>query len=120
MPIIVKLIFALLTVAFGVFAFWQPEPVAKGSGFKLESVAGRAELRIAFGGFFMGLGLAAIWLGRESDVAYQMLGMAYLITFITRLLALAVDGTDGVVRREYLIYGAFELISGVVLFLPKS
>ena|SRR5688572_30667842 len=113
MPEILKIIFAILTAVFGVYSFVKPEAVAQSSGFSLPSVAGRAEVRVTFGGFFLGLGLGAILLGGE---AYQLLGLAYLITFVVRLVALAVEGKDGVLRREYLIFAAFELISGLVLF----
>ena len=113
MPTIIKTITALLTALFGVYAFAQPEPTAKASGFTLAGKAGKAELRTAFGGFFLGLGLAAILIGGD---AYTMLGVGYLITVAVRLATLAVDGPE-ILRREFYIYGGFELISGLLLVL---
>ena len=117
MPEIVKILVALATLAFGVYAFTQPDPTAKASHFALEDSAGRAELRTAFGGFFIGLGLACLIIGQ--DAAYQTLGLAYLITFVARFVALGVDGTEGVLRPEYMIFGAFELVSGILLYWPQ-
>lgn len=113
MPTLVKTITALLTALFGAYAFAQPEPTAKATGFDLMGKAGRAELRTAFGGFFLGLGIAAILIG---DDGYTMLGVTYLITFAVRLATLAIDGR-GILRREFYIYGGFELISGLLLVL---
>lgn len=113
MPTIVKTITALVTSLFGVYAFAQPEPTAKASGFSLVGKAGKAELRTAFGGFFLGLGLAAILIGGD---AYTMLGVAYLITFAVRLASVVLDGQE-ILRREFYIYGEFELISGALLVL---
>lgn len=113
MPTIVKTIVALLTALFGVYAFAQPEPAAKASGFALVGKTGKAELRTTIGGFFLGLGLAAILIGGD---AYTMLGVAYLVTFAIRLATLVVDGQE-ILRREFYIYGGFELISGLLLVL---
>lgn len=117
MPEIVKIIFALITASFGVYTIWQPKAVARASGFDLLGNVGIAELRTAFGGFFIGLGIAPLILGE--DVAYQMLGIAYLVTFGVRLLTIFLDGED-IVRRDFIVFGLFELISGLVLTIPQA
>ena len=117
MPLIIKTIFALLTAVFGLYSIVQPKVVARASGFDLLGNVGVAELRTAFGGFFLGLGLAPIILG--DDTAYQMLGIAYLVTFSVRLLSIFLDG-QGIIRRNFIIFGLTELISGLVLTLPQA
>lgn len=117
MPEILKTIAALLTAAFGVYAFYQPDAVARASHFSLNNNAGRAELRVAYGGFFIGLGLAGILL--DTDAAYQALGIGYLAAFALRLAALRFDGTEGVLSRTYYAFAVFELISGLVLTIPQ-
>lgn len=113
MPTIVKIIVSLLTAVFGIYAFAQPEPTAQASGFSFLNTGGKAELRTAFGGFFLGLGIAAILIGGD---AYTMLGLAYLITFAVRMATIFIDGRE-ILRREFYIYGGFELFSGILLVL---
>lgn len=117
MPEIIKIIFALVTAIFGVYSIWQPKAVASASGFDLLGNVGIAELRTAFGGFFLGLGIAPILLG--DDAAYQMLGIAYLVTVGVRGLSIFLDGED-IIRRDFIVFGLFELISGVVLTMPQA
>jgi hypothetical protein len=117
MPEILKIVFALLTAAFGAYSFWQPDPVAKASGFDLPGSVGRAELRIAFGGFFLGLGLGAILLG--GDDGYRLLGVAYLVSFALRLTTLLIEERQILLRPAFVAFGVFELISGLILFIPQ-
>lgn len=117
MPLIIKTIFALLSAAFGLYSIAQPKAVARASGFDLLGNVGVAELRTAFGGFFLGLGIAPLILG--DDAAYQMLGIAYLVTFAVRLLSVYLDGQE-IIRRDFLVFGLVELVSGLVLAIPQA
>ena len=117
MPLIIKTIFALLSAAFGLYSIVQPKVVARASGFDLLGNVGVAELRTAIGGFFLGLGIAPLILG--DDVAYQMLGIAYLVTFGVRLLSVYLDGQE-IIRRDFILFGLVELISGLVLTIPQA
>jgi hypothetical protein len=114
MPTIIKIIFALMNVGFGVLSIVRPDAIAKVSGFTLNSPVGRSELRVAFGGVFLGVGLGAILLG--DDAAYQLLGIGYMFAFITRLVSLVLDGST-ILRRDYYVFGAFELVSAIVFLL---
>ncbi|MCI0709976.1 MAG: hypothetical protein L0154_07415 [Chloroflexi bacterium] len=116
MPLIIKTIFALLSAVFGLYSIVQPKVVARASGFDLLGNVGVAELRTA-GGFFLGIGIAPLIL--SDDAAYQMLGIAYFVTFAVRLLSVYLDGQD-IIRRDFIIFGLVELVSGLVLIIPQA
>lgn len=117
MPQIIKMLAVLFAAGFGVYSIWQPKIVAQAAGFDLPGNKGVAELRTSFGGLFVGLGIAPLILG--SDVAYQMLGIAALVTLGVRLLTIALDGQD-IVRRDFVLYALSELVSGIVLVIPVA
>lgn len=111
---ILKIIAALVNIAFGVYSIVQPEQLANASGFRFTSPRGRAEFRIAFGGFFIGFGAAAILL--NDSAAYQLLGIGYLFAAGTRLLQILMESTD-LLDRSFGVLFVIELSVGLILVL---
>ena len=104
-----KVIAALATVAVGVLGLVQPTAVFGLTGLTAAGKRGISEIRASFGGLFIGLGLAPLWLG---PVAYQMLGVGYLALAAARLFAIVFDRT---LERTNLINLGVELVFGVLL-----
>jgi hypothetical protein len=108
---ILKILAALATAATGVFVLVAPR---KSVGFTgLEPIGGRgiSELRAVFGGLFIALGLAPLWLG---STAYLMLGLGYLAIAAVRAVSIVVDRSA---VPSNLISLATEIVLGLVLVL---
>jgi hypothetical protein len=106
---ILKVIAALATVAVGVLGLVQPTAVFGLTGLMAAGKRGISEIRASFGGLFIGLGLAPLWLG---PVAYQMLGIGYLALAAARLFAIFYDRT---MERTNWINLAVEVVFGLIL-----
>lgn len=115
MPEILKIIAALLNIGFGIYSLLQPEPVAKASGFTLNGPRGRAELRIAFGGYFIGMGLAALLI--SENAAYQAVGAGWLTAGIVRGITLFMEDRTALLNPSWFILWAFEIGVGLILIL---
>jgi hypothetical protein len=102
---ILKILAALATAATGVFVLFAPRKTVGFTG--LEPIGGRgiSELRAVFGGLFIALGLAPLWLG---PTAYLMLGIGYLAIAAVRAVSILVD-------RSAVPSNIISLISEVVL-----
>ena len=112
---ILKIIMAILNVAFGILVIWQPQRVAEASSFELIGARGVAEMRVGFGGFFLGMGLAALIL--NSDPAYQLFGLGYLAAFGVRVLSLFIDDRETLLNNSYIGIGAVELIAAIIFLI---
>lgn len=112
---ILKIIAALINLAFGLYSFFQPEPIARASKWTLDNARGRAELRVAVGGFFIGLGLAALILNNHT--VYQLLGAGWLGGFAARIGTLALENPKGLIDPSYLALGILELSMGIILVI---
>lgn len=108
---ILKAIAALATAATGAFVLVAPRMSVAFTG--LEPIGGRgiSELRAVFGGLFIGLGLAPLWLG---PTAYLMLGIGYLCIAAVRTVSMFVDHS---VVRSNVISLATEIVLGLILVL---
>jgi len=108
---ILKILAALATAATGVFVLVAPRRTVGFTG--LEPIGGRgiSELRGVFGGLFIALGLAPLWLG---PTAYLMLGIGYLAIAAVRAVSMFVDHS---VIRSNVISLATEIVLGVILVL---
>lgn len=104
----------LINIGFGVFSLFKPDAVAAASGFKL-SKRGTTELRITFGGYFIGMGLAVILL--SDPVASRAIGMAWLMAGVLRLVEYIYGKRAAIVDTSFYVFWAFEVIIGVVLIL---
>jgi hypothetical protein len=111
MPQYLNLLGAAITLVLGLWATWRPEPVAKAIGFSLHGRRGRAEFRIGFGGFFLGLAGYAIYLRNES--VFMAMGAMWLGAASIRVLALLVDRPP--FNVSYVGVLLFELAMGFLL-----
>jgi hypothetical protein len=109
---ILQIIAAALTILTGIVALVRPRSVTGFTGLEPTGGRGVTEIRAVLGGFFIGLGGAAILLNAQP--AYQTLGIGYLIVAVTRGISMFVDRS---VVRSNLISLAVEIVFGVVLVL---
>jgi uncharacterized membrane protein len=108
---ILKIIAAIATIATGLLALIKPTAVYGFTGLKADSVRGISEIRSIFGGLFIGLGAAPLFLG---TTAYQMLGITYLAIAVARLFSIVFDKST---EKSNLISLGIEIILGVILVL---
>lgn len=111
---VLDILAALINIGFGVFALLKPALVATASGFKLTK-RGTTELRIAFGGYFIGMGLAIILLSHP--IASRAIGMAWLMAGVIRLVEYIYGKRAEIVDQSFYAFWAFEVVVGVVLIL---
>jgi hypothetical protein len=109
---ILKIIVALATIAVGAVSMFWPRRVTGFTGLSYSGPRGITEIRSILGAFFVGLGLAALYL-RDPE-AYLMLGFTYLVVAVVRLISMFVDGS---VERSNVISVISEVIFGIVLVL---
>ncbi len=108
---ILKIIAALATAATGLLALVRPTAVYGFTGLTAPGARGISEIRSIFGGLFLALGLAPLFLG---ETAYVMLGIGYLAIAAVRLVSIFIDkSTDS----SNLISLAIEIVLGVILIL---
>lgn len=99
-------------VLLGIFGFTFPRLAAAFVGLQPVSAEGISEMRATLGSFFLGLGIACLWL--QSPIAFITLGIASVIAAIARLLSLFIDRSITIKN----VGGVFtEAILGVMLLL---
>ena len=99
-------------VLLGIFGFAFPQLAAAFVGLKPISEEGISEMRATLGSFFLGLGIACLWL--QSPVAFTTVGIASVIAAIARLLSIFIDRSFSIKN----IGGVFtEAILGAMLLL---
>lgn len=103
---------AAFFVLLGIFGFTFPKIAAAFVGLQPISAEGITEMRATLGSFFLGLGIACLWL--QSPVAFATVGIASLIAAIARLLSLFIDRSFSIKN----VGGVFtEAILGLMLLL---
>jgi len=107
--LILKIVAAILTAATGVLAFVKPSAVPGFTGIKPEGARGISEIRSIFGGLFIGLGLAPLFLG---DAAYTMLGISYLAIALARAFSIVFDKSFA---QSNWISLVIEIVLGIIL-----
>lgn len=108
---VLKIIAALATAATGLLALVKPGAINSFTGLKANGARGVSEIRSIFGGLFVGLGVAPLFLG---SVAYQMLGISYLVIAAARAFSIVFDKSY---ERSNLISLGIEIALGVLLIL---
>ena len=104
-----------LFVLLGIFGFVFPQLAAAFVGLKPISSEGISEMRATLGSFFLGLGVACLWL--QSPVAFTTVGIASLIAATARLLSVFIDRSFSIKN----IGGVFtEAILGAMLLLGSN
>lgn len=108
---ILKLVAALATAATGLLAFVKPAATYGFIGLKAEGTRGISEIRAIFGGLFIALGVAPLFLG---DTAYLMLGISYLAIAAARAFSIVFDKSYA---QSNWISLAIEVGLGVILIV---
>ena len=106
---ILKVVAAALTIATGVLALIKPSAVPGFTGMRADGPRGISEIRSIFGGLFIGLGLAPLFLG---EVAFTMLGIAYLAIALARAFSIVFDKSYA--QSNWISLG-IEIVLGVIL-----
>ncbi|HHP7232041.1 MAG TPA: DUF4345 family protein [Xenococcaceae cyanobacterium] len=103
---------AVFLVLLGIFGVFFPQLAAKFVGLKPISAEGISEMRATLGSFFLGLGIACLWL--QSPIAFTTVGIASVIAASVRLLSLFIDRSFSLKN----VGGVFtEAILGIMLLL---
>jgi len=108
---VIKIIAALATMATGLLAFVKPAATYGFIGLNANGVRGVSEIRSIFGGLFIGLGLAPLFLDTP---AYQMLGIGYLAIATARAFSIVFDRSYA---QSNLISLGTEIILGLILVI---
>jgi len=108
---VLKIIAALATAATGLLAFFKPNAVYGFIGLNANGVRGVSEIRAIFGGLFIALGLAPLFLGKT---AYLMLGIGYLAIALARTFSIVFDKSYA---QSNIISLIIEIVLGAILVL---
>ena len=108
---VLQIIAALATVATGLLAFIKPAAAYGFIGLNANGVRGVSEIRAIFGGLFIALGLAPLFLG---STAYRMLGIGYLAIAAARLFSMVFDKSYA---QSNIISLAIEIVLGFILVI---
>ena len=108
---ILKIVAALATAATGLLALVKPTAVYGFTGLLTNGPRGISEIRAIFGGMFIALGVAPLFLGQN---AFHMLGIAYLGIAVARLFSIFFDHSTA---QSNLISLAIEIVLGIILVL---
>ena len=101
-------------VLLGIFGFALPQLAAAFVGLKPVSAEGISEMRATLGSFFLGLGVACLWL--QSPIAFTTVGIASIVAAIARFLSLFIDRSFSIKN----VGGVFtEAILGAMLLLAN-
>jgi len=108
---VLKIIAALATAATGVLALVKPDAVYGFTGLTASGVRGVSEIRAIFGGLFIALGIAPLFLGAP---AYRMLGIGYLAIAAARIFSMVFDRSFD---NSNIISLAIEIVFGIILVI---
>lgn len=100
----------ILTALVGIYATFAPKNTFGFTGLVAPGSRGITEIRVVFGMFFIVLGLFPIITG--NPVAFQMLGYAYLLVGIARVISIFVDKSS---EQSNWMSVAFEIVFGLIL-----
>lgn len=109
-----KIISAVGTILTGLFALIKPQSIRGFTGLNPESGRGFTEVRAIFGGLFIVLGSLPLVL--NYDLAYGMLGAAYLGIGLVRAVSMLVDRSA---NSSNIISLIVEVVFGLILVVPK-
>jgi len=110
---ILKIFASIGTIATGLYALIRPKSVFGFTGLSAPGGRGITEIRAVLGAFFIALG--AVPLYYRLPQTYVMLGVAYLVVALVRLVSMFVDRS---VVRSNIISLVVEIIFGVILVVP--
>ena len=108
---VLKIIASLATAGTGLLSLVKPTSVYDFTGIIAQGARGISEIRSIFGGLFIALGVAPLFLGKN---AYRMLGIAYLAIALVRLFSIFFDKSYD---KSNLISLAIEIVLGIILVI---
>jgi hypothetical protein len=108
----VQILLAAGTIFIGLISLIRPRAIRGFTGLEARGPRGITEIRAILGGAFIGLGVSPLIL--DTQEAYQMLGITYLIIAAARTVGLALDRSF---ERSNYISLAAEVVAGVILLL---
>jgi hypothetical protein len=108
---VLKIIAALATAATGLLAFVKPSAAYGFIGLNANGARGVSEMRAIFGGLFIALGLAPLFLG---PTAYLMLGIGYLAIALARTFSIVFDKSYA---QSNIISLVIEIVLGLILMI---
>jgi len=108
---VLKFIAALATAATGLLAFVKPAAAYGFTGLNANGVRGVSEMRAIFGGLFIALGIAPLFLGAT---AYLMLGIGYLAIAVARTFSMVFDRSYA---QSNIISLVIEIVFGAILVI---
>ena len=109
---ILKIVAGIATILTGMVSLFWPLRVRGFTGLEANGGRGITEIRAILGGVFIGLGAAVLFL--NDPVAYQTLGITYLVVAVIRTISMFVDRS---VVQSNIISVVAEVILGVILIL---
>jgi len=107
---VLQYIACALTILVGAYSLFAPMNAGKFTGLTPEGVRGITEIRVILGMFFVALGAYPIIF--PSDAAFHMLGFAYLLVGIARIISIYVDKSG---NQSNWISVASEIVLGAIL-----
>ncbi len=110
--LILKYVAAIATILTGAVSLIWPLRVRGFTGLEVVGGRGVTEIRSILGGFFIGLGAAVLLL--NDPIAYQTLGITYLVVAVVRTISMFIDKS---VVQSNIISVLAEVILGVILIL---
>lgn len=110
--LILKYVAAIATILTGAVSLIWPLRVRGFTGLEVVGGRGVTEIRSILGGFFIGLGAVVLLL--NDPIAYQTLGITYLVVAVVRTISMFVDKS---VVQSNIISVIAEVILGVILIL---
>ena len=108
---IIKIVASIATAATGLLALVKPEAIYGFTGLTATGVRGISEIRAIFGGLFIAMGIAPLFLKPQG---YQMLGIAYLAIALARILSMIFDHSF---ENSNIISLVTEIVLGIVLVI---
>lgn len=100
---------AIFTALFGVWAYVNPIKAAKLLYLTPRKQYGISEIRATYGAFMIGIGGFALY--SQSDIAFQYLGITYLVTAFGRSFSHIIDKAFSKVTIRFVV---FEVVCGVL------
>ena len=108
---VLKIIASVATAATGLLAFVKPDAVYGFTGLTASGARGVSEIRAIFGGLFIAMGIAPLFL---KSPGYKMLGIAYLAIALARVFSMFFDKSFD---RSNIISLVIEIVLGIILVL---
>jgi hypothetical protein len=109
---ILKILAGIATILTGMVSLLWPLRIRGFTGLEVNGGRGVTEIRTILGGFFIGLGGAVLFLNHP--VAYQTLGITYLVVAVVRTISMFVDKS---IVRSNIISVIAEVVLGLILVL---